>query len=99
MMWSKWRLSVAPHLVQRPLSRFQTSSLIGVGISRWCSMSLAPAVWNVSSVMSSLNLYALDREAFLLAVTGHASSERAAHDLVDARLAELEKMDAATAQT
>jgi Cyclic nucleotide-binding domain len=42
-------------------------------------------------------LYALDREAFLLAVTGHASSQGAASDLADARLAELERMDEATA--
>jgi Cyclic nucleotide-binding domain len=40
-------------------------------------------------------LYALDRESFLLAVTGHARSQRAAHDLADARLAELEEMDEA----
>lgn len=38
-------------------------------------------------------LYALDRETFLVAVTGHASSHRAAHDLAAVRLAELEAMD------
>jgi CRP-like cAMP-binding protein len=38
-------------------------------------------------------LYSLDSEAFLLAVTGHASAQRAAHDLATARLEELRAMD------
>jgi MFS family permease len=42
-----------------------------------------------------VQLYALDRETFLVAVTGHTAAHRAAHDLADARLAELEEMDAA----
>ena len=42
-------------------------------------------------------LYSLDREAFLLAVTGHAASQRAAHELAEARLEELRTMDAAAA--
>jgi len=42
-------------------------------------------------------LYSLDREAFLLAVTGHAASQRAAHELAEARLEELRAMDAAEA--
>jgi hypothetical protein len=42
-------------------------------------------------------LYALDAEVFLVAVTGHTSSQRAARDLAEARLAELEEMDAARA--
>ncbi len=44
---------------------------------------------------SASQLYALDREAFLLAVTGHGSVQVAARDLADARLAELARMDAA----
>jgi CRP-like cAMP-binding protein len=42
-------------------------------------------------------LYALDRDSFLLAVTGQASSPRDARDLAGARLAELEAMDEAAA--
>lgn len=38
-------------------------------------------------------LYSLEREAFLLAVTGHTTSQRAAHDLAAARLAELRSAD------
>jgi hypothetical protein len=38
-------------------------------------------------------LYALDRETFLVAVTGHATSQRAAQELVDERLAELRVQD------
>ena len=38
---------------------------------------------------SDLQLYALDREAFLLALTGHATFRGAAHDLAQDRLAEL----------
>jgi hypothetical protein len=40
-------------------------------------------------------LYALEADVFLVAVTGHVSSQRAARELVDARLAELERLDAA----
>jgi MFS family permease len=40
-------------------------------------------------------LYSLEREAFLLAVTGHATAQRAAHDLAAARLEELRAMDKA----
>jgi CRP-like cAMP-binding protein len=40
-------------------------------------------------------LYSLEREAFLLAVTGSATAQRAAHDLAEARLKELRAMDAA----
>lgn len=40
-------------------------------------------------------LYTLEREAFLLAVTGHATAQRAAHDLAEARLEELRAMDEA----
>jgi hypothetical protein len=42
-------------------------------------------------------LYALDRDSFLLAVTGQASSQREARDLAGARLAELKAMDDAAA--
>lgn len=42
---------------------------------------------------SASQLYALDRDTFLVAVTGHASSRRVAHDLADARLEELGELD------
>ena len=45
---------------------------------------------------SESQLYALDRDAFMLAVTGHVSVQGAARDLADARLAELARMDAAS---
>ena len=38
---------------------------------------------------SDLQLYALDREDFLLALTGHAKVQQAALDLAQERLAEL----------
>jgi hypothetical protein len=41
-------------------------------------------------------LYALDRETFLVAVTGHTSTQRVAHELVEARLAELDRLEAET---
>ena len=41
-------------------------------------------------------LYSLEREAFLLAVTGHVSTQRAAHELAAARLDELRAMDDAS---
>jgi signal-transduction protein with cAMP-binding, CBS, and nucleotidyltransferase domain len=40
-------------------------------------------------------LYSLEREAFLLAVTGNATARRAAHDLAAARLEELRARDLA----
>ena len=40
-------------------------------------------------------LYSLERETFLLAVTGHATARRAAQDLSAARLEELRAMDEA----
>ena len=41
-------------------------------------------------------LYSLNRQAFLLALTGHAAAQRAARDLADARLEELRAMDEAS---
>jgi MFS family permease len=43
----------------------------------------------------STRLYSLDCEAFLLAVTGHATARRAARELADARLEELRALDEA----
>ena len=40
-------------------------------------------------------LYTLDRETFLVAVTGHSHVQRAADDLVEARLEELRALDEA----
>ena len=40
-------------------------------------------------------LHTLDRETFLVAVTGHTATQRAAHDLAKARLAELRALDEA----
>lgn len=42
---------------------------------------------------TTAQLYALDSDVFLVAVTGHATSQREAKDLADARLAELEALD------
>jgi hypothetical protein len=42
---------------------------------------------------TAAQLYALDRDTFLVAVTGHAPSQRAARDLVEERLRELEALD------
>jgi hypothetical protein len=38
-------------------------------------------------------MIAADRETFLVAVTGHSHVQRAAHDLVAARLEELRELD------
>jgi hypothetical protein len=40
-------------------------------------------------------MIAADRETFLVAVTGHSHVQRAAHDLVGARLEELRELDEA----
>jgi hypothetical protein len=44
---------------------------------------------------TDLRLYALERDAFLVALTGYASAQEAAHDLVDQRLQELHDLGAA----
>jgi hypothetical protein len=44
---------------------------------------------------TDLRLYALEREAFLVALTGYGSAQEAAHDLVDQRLQELRDVGAA----
>jgi MFS family permease len=44
---------------------------------------------------TDLRIYALERDAFLVALTGYASAQEAAHDLVDQRLQELHDLDAA----
>ena len=43
---------------------------------------------------TDLRLYALEREAFLVALTGYASAQEAAHNLVDQRLQELRDVGA-----
>ena len=78
-------------------ARVATTRRRGEGFGEIALMYEVPRTASVRALADS-QLYALDREAFLLAVTGHPSSERAAHDLVDARLAELEEMDAATTE-
>ena len=45
--------------------------------------------------MRDTQLYTLDRETFLVAVTGHSHVQRAADDLVEARLEELRALDEA----
>jgi len=77
-------------------ARVATTRRRGEGFGEIALMYEVPRTATVRALTDS-QLYTLDREAFLLAVTGHPSSERAAQALVDARLAELEKMDAATA--
>jgi hypothetical protein len=77
--------------------RLATTLQRGEGFGEIALMYEVPRTAAVRAVADS-RLYALDRKAFLLAVTGHPSSARAAHDLVDARLAQLEEMDAATAK-
>lgn len=42
--------------------------------------------------LSEAQLYAIDSEAFLVAVTGHSPTQGALHDLADSRLEELEGM-------
>lgn len=66
----------------------------GEGVGEIALMYDVPRTATVRAKTAS-TLYALERDAFLLAVTGHASSQRVAHDLADARLAELEQLDGA----
>jgi MFS family permease len=56
-----------------------------------------PRTATVTTRLAS-ELYSLEREAFLLAVTGHAGAQRAAEDLAAARLAELRAMDKAAVE-
>ena len=67
----------------------------GEGFGEIALMYSVPRTATVRTLEDS-HLYVLDSDAFLLAVTGHAASQRAAHDLADARLAELERTDAAS---
>lgn len=46
--------------------------------------------------LTEAQLYALEDDVFLVAVTGHVSSHRAARELAETRLAELAREDAAT---
>jgi CRP-like cAMP-binding protein len=41
---------------------------------------------------TDVGLYALDRDAFLVALTGHATAHVAAKELVDQRLRELQEL-------
>jgi hypothetical protein len=51
------------------------------------------------TALTDLRLYALEREAFLVALTGYASAHEAAHDLVDQRLQELRDLGAPPGMT
>ena len=66
----------------------------GEGFGEIALMYDVPRTATVTTRTDS-QLYALDRDTFLVAVTGHASSQRAAHGLADARLEELRVMDEA----
>jgi hypothetical protein len=70
----------------------------GEGVGEIALMYDVPRTATVRTVTQS-QLYALESEAFLLAVTGHAVAHRAAHDLAEARLAELEELDARAARS
>lgn len=62
----------------------------GDGFGEIALMYDVPRTATVRAVTNA-RLYALESEVFLVAVTGHAASKRAAQDLTEARMAELER--------
>lgn len=66
----------------------------GEGFGEIALMYDVPRTATVTSKRDT-QLYSLERETFLLAVTGHATAQRAAQDLSAARLEELRAMDEA----
>jgi hypothetical protein len=64
----------------------------GDGVGEIALLYDVPRTATVTARVDS-QLYALDREVFLVALTGHPSVRLAAHDLVDARLEELRRLD------
>jgi hypothetical protein len=67
----------------------------GEGFGEIALLDDVPRTATVRTLKES-QLYALDRETFLLAVTGHARARHAARELADTRLAEVEALNAAT---
>lgn len=61
----------------------------GEGVGEVALMYDVPRTATVTA-RTDCRLYALDAETFLVAVTGHVTSQRAAQDLVAARLAEID---------
>jgi hypothetical protein len=68
----------------------------GEGFGEIALMYDVPRTATVTA-LTDARLYALEPEAFLVAVTGHVTAHRVAKDVADARLAELEPEDAARA--
>ena len=66
----------------------------GEGFGEIALMYDVPRTATVTTRTDS-QLYALDRDVFLVAVTGHASAQLAARELVDERLSVLAEMEAA----
>ncbi len=68
----------------------------GEGFGEIALMYDVPRTATVRTRTDSL-LYALESDVFLVAVTGHATTHRAAHELAEARLAELEELNPVSA--
>ena len=64
----------------------------GDGVGEIALLHGVPRTATVTARVDS-QLYSLDREDFLVALTGHSSVQLAAHDLVEARLEELRQLD------
>ncbi|MEP6893091.1 MAG: cyclic nucleotide-binding domain-containing protein, partial [Gaiellaceae bacterium] len=78
--------------------KFVTTLGRGAGFGEIALMSGVPRTATVTA-RSDATLYALERDTFLVAVTGHTTARTIAQDLVDTRLEELRTLREGTVET